>query len=1421
MKLNYFTFLGLFALFMAINTQAAKPTNWPSEFLKVDIEYTKGNYSKALKKSNALISKIEKTENNPFLLAKVAFQKAKIYEGLGDLNSFKSNIEKGKSILNSSNKEKDNNYLLALLEQSEAFIQFSDYKSAFEIIQQAELLVKDSQKFDPLIINQVKLKLSHTYFHLGFYNKSQTFIPSLRRYYISRIVKKERYLDPKSNIEKYRNLNRKEISSRKREYAMLLNFTGQISIQNGNYPKADSILEYNSNFIRKDLRRKDISFAENLYLKGILHQERDEHNDAYYNFSKALKIAASAAEIQYSSTSKNGMRLHKKAIVAARLAEKNKEGKKIRDVFTSKMKRFYKKENYHYSNVLIPDAARNLINQDHDKAEDKLKRIINNPHVPENHFVRIEALEILYNIYIKEDRFEKAQSTLEEISKIKKAFCGDSTPEYHLSLLDQAAFQIAYSNDLKTPEKIFKESLEGIVEKEMDHMSPKYIHHVFQEVKLYELKDQFQKAQNKLTEALKEAKIQYGEDNVNYAIILEKQANIDIDLGKYSDAARNLSYALATFKKEKGGDVNFNPDYAHCMESLARLYIIQGKYEEAESTLKKAYKLSRKSGKDDALRISSTIEELATLYIHTGKYQETEKKLKESIDIKVKKLGSISRTLITPLNQLSQLYLLTGDYTEAEKNARRASLICYETFGDSSVRYAESLKLLQNILSAIGDMEKAEEAGSMALEILTLQFGKNHIYVANALNELALVKLLNNKKPEEIEGMFKEALKIINQNLGDKNPQYAEVLKNAAFFYLEKNKLNEAEKMLEKANTIWVDKLGKENIHSAEILYLKGSIAHAKGEFARAKDFFIGSKNTYANLFDINHPKYVKALSKSAQMSFILGENKAAIKSFEEVTTNYSLFIKKYFPSLSERGKTQFWNLIKTDFEFYNSMAVKLSKENPDLLGNMYNYALNTKGLLLNSSIKIKEKILNSNNAHLIKKFQEWILKKETLTRAISMSLEQRKANEIDLKILEKEIETLEKELSSSSELFAQESNKRVDITWQKVQESLRENEVAVELIRYRHFNSAFTDTIHYAALIITAKTKNNPELVLLKNGKDLESKFLKFYRNSIKFKGEDNYSYKVFWEPLKQFIKEGTTVYLSSDGVFNQINLETIKTPEGGFVLDQNEMVLLGNTKELIDANKNKRKKKDKKALESNNSIATLVGNPTYYLKKSSSEATIVPLPGAEKEVKSLFSLIKDSQWNSEVYLNERATEENVKALQSPKIFHIATHGFFLQDDKQSKDEFDELNEIKAAQNPLLRSGLLLANGGSLIESNNVYRFNSQEGILTAYEAMNLNFDKTELVVLSACETALGEVQVGEGVYGLQRAFLVAGAKNIIMSLFKVSDEVTQELMISFFKKWLETGDKRQSFLEAKKEIKQKYPDPINWGSFVMIGLD
>jgi CHAT domain-containing protein len=196
--------------------------------------------------------------------------------------------------------------------------------------------------------------------------------------------------------------------------------------------------------------------------------------------------------------------------------------------------------------------------------------------------------------------------------------------------------------------------------------------------------------------------------------------------------------------------------------------------------------------------------------------------------------------------------------------------------------------------------------------------------------------------------------------------------------------------------------------------------------------------------------------------------------------------------------------------------------------------------------------------------------------------------------------------------------------------------------------------------------------------------------------------------------------------------------------------------------------------------------------------------LPGTRVEVEKMQDLLTAKGWEVQAYLAENALEENLKESYKPRLLHIATHGYFQPDNKTEN-------------NPLLRSGLMLSGAGSTIRG--ISSTTGEDGILTAYEAMNLNLDNTDLVILSACETGLGDIKNGEGVYGLQRAFKVAGAKTLVMSLWKVSDEATQELMVSFCKNWLETGNKRDAFIKAQKALKALYPQPYYWGAFVMVG--
>ena len=340
-------------------------------------------------------------------------------------------------------------------------------------------------------------------------------------------------------------------------------------------------------------------------------------------------------------------------------------------------------------------------------------------------------------------------------------------------------------------------------------------------------------------------------------------------------------------------------------------------------------------------------------------------------------------------------------------------------------------------------------------------------------------------------------------------------------------------------------------------------------------------------------------------------------------------------------------------------------------------------------------------------------------------------------------------------------------------------------------------------ALVIKPK---DIALVELGAAAGIQKAILDFRDKTINQKPE-NEAYEITWKELDKELKGVTKVYLSLDGAYHQLSINALKDAEGKYLVDKYSIQFLGNTKDILDV------KKTEDALVKPKS-AFLIGNPLY-----GKSGVIDQLPGTETEVKNISKLLTNYHVKTTTLFGKDATEAKVKDVNSPSILHIATHGYFLADLSQMETSKVLGVDISAAkENPLLRSGVLLAGCDNVFDENYRPAPNAENGVLTAYEAMSLHLDNTDLVVLSACETGLGSVKQGEGVYGLQRAFLIAGAKSIIMSLWGVSDEATMELMTLFYNNYAKSGNKQQAFSDAIKQLKAKYKDPYFWSAFVML---
>jgi CHAT domain-containing protein len=205
-----------------------------------------------------------------------------------------------------------------------------------------------------------------------------------------------------------------------------------------------------------------------------------------------------------------------------------------------------------------------------------------------------------------------------------------------------------------------------------------------------------------------------------------------------------------------------------------------------------------------------------------------------------------------------------------------------------------------------------------------------------------------------------------------------------------------------------------------------------------------------------------------------------------------------------------------------------------------------------------------------------------------------------------------------------------------------------------------------------------------------------------------------------------------------------------------------------------------------------------------------------------------------AQTWIEDQVLETRVKECKSPRILHIATHGFFLSNQPHNlnsgaHDDYSEVinlqrsarigfSDWKKIENPLLRSGLALAGANTWAKGGNLSA-EAEDGILTAEDVTGMDLSKTELVVLSACDTALGDVLLGEGVFGLKRSFVLAGAKALVMSLWKVPDQQTKDLMLAFYSHLSQGRPRGDALRKARISIKKEYPNPYYWGAFICQG--
>jgi len=892
------------------------------------------------------------------------------------------------------------------------------------------------------------------------------------------------------------------------------------------------------------------------------------------------------------------------------------------------------------------------------------------------------------------------------------------------------------------------------------------------------------------------------------------------DEGDYGKAKKTGKELLALDASLKGVE---SESYLSSVQFVLDVLERSGDLIKAKELGEKTIKEIEKNNAQYPLLLSK----LADIYSRLGYYSKSESSFLEAIPL-LKQLEESSVNAINASINLGSLYISQGRYPEAEELLVGACAALKESKDEKAVAsYMTALNSLALVQEALAQYEQAEANLREVREFDREKYGEQHPYFATTLSNMGNLYMDMGRFPQA-EQLLLTSIDIV-KNDPENRFSYATKLNNLANGYRHAGEVPKALPLYEQALAVFKEK-GGEGPDYANSTFNLGQ-AYYQVNDPRAKETLLKSLLLREKLLGKNHPKYGEVTRKLASFYWHSKDYANAEVYFKKTFENYFTQISSYFPVLSEEEKSKFYTgKLKLAFEEFYSFVATQHKKKPALLGDMYNYQLRTKALAMYAALKVRQSILNSENQELIKQYTQWVNLKEQLAKLYNQGSDNPIRAQVQIDSLAIAANILEKYLSAKSEPF-QSTLKQPIVTWKDVQKKLAPGEAAIECIRYRDYSpdegGGFVGKVAYAFLIVTKETKNNPSLVLLPSAGRIEDRFLSYYRNMIRHEQDDSLSYHQYWSFLKPSLAGIKKVYFSPDGVYNQINLNTLKNSKTGkVVLEELTIQPVTNTKDLLII-KNKRNKQNKSLLvgfpsynstskEKNNSSSVRGSQRSLrngLLRYMRGDDGIPPLPATKIEVDEIGNLFGDNQ-ASESMTASNATESLIKSSKNPRSLHIATHGFFLED----LDISNEANFHKYVENPLLRSGLILAGAGDFI-NDGLTSDGNEDGILTAYEVMNLNLEETDLVVLSACETGLGTVKNGEGVYGLQRAFMIAGAPAVIMSLWSVDDEATKDLMILFYKSWLAGNSKHEAFRNAQLQLKEKYPYPFYWGAFVMIG--
>jgi len=916
----------------------------------------------------------------------------------------------------------------------------------------------------------------------------------------------------------------------------------------------------------------------------------------------------------------------------------------------------------------------------------------------------------------------------------------------------------------------------------------------------------------------------------------------------------------------------------------------QGRFQEALQLARQAADLAPQHLGPDHPDTASSLNNLGVLLDSMGDLAEARPYYERALAIRQKALGPDHLDTASSLNNLGYLLKAMGDLAGARPYYERALAIRQKALGLDHPDTAGSLNNLGALLGSMGDLAGARPYVERALVVCEKALGPDHPHTAHCLDNLgALVQEMGDLMGAR--PYHERALAIRQKALRPDHPDAASSLNNLGYLLKAMGDLAGAQPHYERALAIRQKALGAEHPNTARSLGNLGGLLRAMGDLAEARPYYERALAIHEKALGPNHPDTATSLNNLGALLVAAGRVQEAFPRMRQAAAIDDRMLGQVFTIGSDRQRTAFLRTIQGNMEMFLSLVWRHLPGDPSVVRAALDLVLRRKAVLAEALAAQRDAVLGGKYPRLKPQLNEWVTLRRQIARKIlagpgpeGLALHQRQLDEWEAarEHLEAQLARQVPEMNLEQKLRA--TDRRA------VALGLPAGVALVEFVRFDVFNfkalpargEARWKPARYLAFVLPASEPDAVQMIDLGPADEIDRLITDFRagilregaersRNMVRTTPTPSPSVvhglglplrRALFDPLVPALGQRRRLLLSPDGNLTRLPFDLLPTDEGRLLLDDYQISYVGSGRDVLRFG----------AVPARQGADPLViADPDFDLA-GQTEAAHDPaprkglwsrlfgrrpapvaappppipvsqapkdgrlsrdfdrgtwhfgrLPGTRTEGTRIAALLKVEPW-----LDSAALEGPFKErCRSPRILHLATHGFFLQD--QPHDPNQERRDLGVMgdagrlsgplpENPLLRAGLALAGANTWLRGGTPPD-EAEDGLLTAEDVTGLDLLDTELVVLSACETGLGEVRTGEGVFGLQRAFILAGAKTLVMSLWSIPDEATRELMEDFYRRLLAGEPRADALHAAQQALRRKYPEPYFWGAFVCLG--